>query len=479
MKFNHNHTKWILLALTIIAGVIRCFILDVISLDLEEQQIWFCGIQHTPFDTLLLLLKIKPFCLILTITSWITCWDGIFIEMLNRGVSVLAGILSVPLIFILARKFYSEIEGLISAGFISFSWICILTSLNIAEHSLLVMNALLYFIALITMLDNISEDGFVSKQENTFFILTGILLGFTSVWGILIIFVSFFYLLFFIKKLNIFLKTLARFSCIIIPIGLLFGVGLQHNIYSLNNYSSLDYITYISNAISNNYLISIVLISPIFYLIFVYIHRLFSKEEFGEDAKTKFNNSTLVVAIWLVGSVLGFILLTYLLKISFSLSDLVFILPPLFILISRSIVLISSKQKYQIIISSVFGLLLLLSVFINWDNINSKPEYDQMSRFLMCDKNNFSIFVSKHNGFPKEAKKYYLNKNNIKKPIFQLDNVDNAIQEGRSQKVDYIWFIADNNSDKEIVSELYKKKLISGGYRYKGVTIYKLKTKNN
>ena len=474
MKFNYSYTKWILLAITVIAGIIRCFILDVISLDTEEQKIWFCGIQYTPFDSLLFFLEIKPFSLILSITAWLTCWDGVFIEILNRSISVLAGVLCVPLIFILARKFYSEVEGLISAGFISFSWICISVSLNMAEHSLLVMNILLYFIALITMLDSISEEGIVSKQENNFFILTGILLGFTSIWGMLIVFVSFFYIFFFIKKLNIFLRTLARFSCIIIPISLFCFWGLKQDIYSLNNYVFLDYITFISDAISSNYFISIVLISPIFYLIFVYIRKLFSKEEFGEDAKTKFNNSTLLVAIWLLGSILGFVLLACLLKISFSLSDLVFVIPPLFILISRSIVLISARIKHQIIISSAFGLLFLLSVFLNLDNINNKPEYDQASRFLMRDKNNFVIIVSKDNNFPKEAKTYYLNKNNIKKPIFQIENIDKTLKEISKQNVDYIWFIADNDADKEIISELYKKKLITGGYRYKGITIYKL-----
>ncbi|MCL2039243.1 MAG: hypothetical protein FWG85_02305 [Bacteroidetes bacterium] len=474
MKFNYSYTKWILLAITVIAGIIRCFILDVISLDTEEQKIWFCGIQYTPFDSLLFFLEIKPFSLILSITAWLTCWDGVFIEILNRSISVLAGVLCVPLIFILARKFYSEVEGLISAGFISFSWICISVSLNMAEHSLLVMNILLYFIALITMLDSISEEGIVSKQENNFFILTGILLGFTSIWGMLIVFVSFLYIFFFIKKLNIFLRTLARFSCIIIPISLFCFWGLKQDIYSLNNYVFLDYITFISDAISSNYFISIVLISPIFYLIFVYIRKLFSKEEFGEDAKTKFNNSTLLVAIWLLGSILGFVLLACLLKISFSLSDLVFVIPPLFILISRSIVLISARIKHQIIISSTFGLLFLLSVFLNLDNINNKPEYDQASRFLMRDKNNFVIIVSKDNNFPKEAKTYYLNKNNIKKPIFQIENIDKTLKEISKQNVDYIWFIADNDADKEIISELYKKKLITGGYRYKGITIYKL-----
>jgi len=301
------------------------------------------------------------------------------------------------------------------------------------------------------------------------------LLAFSSIWGILIILISFFYSFFFIKKINIFLKTLARFAYMIIPIGLFTWWGLTLNIvYTANKYTAIEYLNSINYIISNNYFLSIILIIPIFYLIFIYIKRLFSKDEFGEDAKTKFNNSTLVISIWLAASVVGFILITFLLRINFHTSDLIFILPPLFILIARSIILISNKLKNQIIISSIFGFLFLISIFINLENINNKPEYNQAVRYIMRDKNEFGILIPAHNNFPKEAFTYYLQKNRIKNKIFLMDDFD-IITKKIDEDLDYFWLIFDNiHTDKKIISDLHKKNLIRAGYRYKGITIYKI-----
>jgi len=174
MKFTYKYTKWILLSLTVIAGIIRYFTLIDTTLNIEEQMLWYCGTNNL-FETFLLIIKQKPFSPILTITTWLTSWDGYYVEIINRSIAIMTGIFAVPLIFVLARKFYSEVEGIIAAGFITFSWSCIYTSHNITEHSLLLTFLLLYFIALITFLDRIAEEENVSTQENIFLIFLYIL----------------------------------------------------------------------------------------------------------------------------------------------------------------------------------------------------------------------------------------------------------------------------------------------------------------
>jgi hypothetical protein len=491
MKFNYIYTKWVLIGLIVIAGILRYFTLNTISLTLEEQLIWFAGIQNTPIESLLFIAKIKPFSLIIAITSWLSCFDGLYIELVNRAITIIAGIIAVPLGFILTRKFYSEIEGIIVAGFICLSWNCITASQNIVEYSFLLVFILLYFIALISFLDRISEEDselsdkiIIPKQESIFLIVSGLLVGFISIWGIAVVFISFFYTFFFIKKRNVFLQTIGRFAYIIVPLGLFSWWGLYQNIiYTSNKYTATDYLNSISSVITNNYILSILIIMPLFYLIFVYIKRIISKDEFGEDAKTKFNNSTLVISIWLVASVLVFVLITSLLRIRFTIDDLIFILPPLFILVARSIVLISSKLKHQIIIASIFGLFFVISVFINLENIDNKPEYNLAVRYVMRvikndNKNKYAIMMSadKNNIFPKEALTYYLKKNEIKNEVFVAKNINNVIKKiKKEKKVNYIWFIADNDyTNKKIIAEMIKKGLIQSGYRYKGITIYKI-----
>jgi len=485
-NFTYKYTKWILLSLVIISILLRYFTIENYSLDVEEQLLWFYGTRTTPFDSLMGLIQFKPLNLILSITNWITCSNGLNIEIVNRSISTFAGIVSVPLIFILARKFYSEIEGIISAAFITFSWNCINNSQNMAEHSLLLMFVLLYFIALITFLDRISEENFVSKQEYIFLITSGLLLGFTSIWGILIIGISFFYSFFFIPYIKTFLKTIVHFMAIIIPLGLFILWGLTTNIYTTNIYSAESYINSFNFVISNNYILSVVLILPIFYLAFLYIKRLFSKNTFGEDAKTKFHNSTLIITIWFIGSIIVVILFTLLLKIKLNSNDLIYIFPPLFILLARSIALISPKLKHQIIISSIFGCLFLISTLINLDYINNKPEYNQAIRYIMHSINNdktnsYGILMinNKQNILPKEAFSYYLKKNKIKNKLFLLDNKNNifdVIKQAKNTKLNYIWFIAnENNTNKNVISEIKNIELVLEGYRYKGLTIYKLK----
>jgi len=489
MNFTYKYTKWVLLALTIIAGILRYFTLTDTSFNLEEQIFWFCGTKNNFFESLLLFAKLKPFNLILSISTWITCWEGLYVEIINRSIAIITGIIAVPLIFVLARKFYSEVEGIIAAGFIAFSWNCIYTSQNISEYSLLLMFGLLYFIALITFLDRITEENYVPKQENIFLIITGLLLGFTSIYGILIVIISFFYTFFFITKIKIFIKTIIRFLYIIIPLGLLTWWALHQNIIYTNiKYNITDYINFINYIIANNYFLSIIIIVPIFYMLFVYLKRLFNKDEFGEDAKTKFNNSTLIISIWFVSSIIGFVLLIQLVQIKFYKDDLIFILPPLFILIARGIVLISSKLNYQIIISVMFGLQFFTSTIINLNIINDKAEYNSAVRYIKYaikdDSNNkYGILITgieKSDNFviSNEAFTYYLKKNNIKNDLLLFTDVVDIMEQAKEMGLNYLWFIADNDyTDTKIIAELRSKKLIQSGYRYKKIIIYILEVK--
>ena len=468
MKFNYYYSKWILIGIIIIAAALRFFTLNNFDLNFEEQLIWFAGMQNTPLDALICIVKIKPFSLILAITSWITCYNDLYIELVNRTITLLSGIIAIPLIFILTKKIYSEIEGIIAAGFIGLSFNCIIASQNMTEQSLLLTFSLLYFIALITFLDKLAEEEKTSKKDNIFLIITGLLLGLTSIWGILIILISFFYSFFFIKKIKIFLKTICRFGYIIIPLGLFTWWGLYQNIIYAD--FKTNYLNTINYIISNNFILSTIFIAPIFYSIFIYIKRAITKTESIEDAKTKFSNSTLIISIWLCASIIGFILITLFMKVKFTEIDLIFILPPLFIFIARSIVLISSKLNHQIIIGSAFGLIFLISIYFNLELIDNKPEYNQATRYIMRtnEDNQYNIMFYGNNIFSSEAFTYYLKKNNIKNNVILLNDIKNA-------NIDYTWFIADNSIDESIITGMFNKDLIIGGYRYKGVTIYQLK----
>ena len=475
-QFQNIYTKWILLALMLVAAILRYFTLTTTSFTIEEQELWAAASSGSIIDSISYINQVKPFSLLLGWTNWLFCWEGIYIEFFSRLVSFISSVLAVPLIFILSRKFYSETEGLIASSLIAFSWVCISTSQEISQYSLLLSFSIFYFIALITFLDRVSEEQIFNQIDTFLLVISGLLLGLLSVWGIMLVVVSFFYSFFFIKKINTFLRVTQRFLYILLPLSLLLLLNFNRPIiYSLYTPQWTDYIASFNYIITNNYLLSVIVILLLLYLGGVYIGRISSKEEKGEDAKTSFNNSTLVITICLVGSIIGFVLITFLLKFEFSRNDLIIFLIPLFLLLSRAIVLVSTKLKTQIILGSILAIVFLISTIINLEEINNKPEYDQVFRFIKTS----SVYDYQRYGLVYTSlmhqNDFYYKKYDIRFPQVVLKKDIKEIDDSGVLGIGVYWLINDNSINIEnYIKELKINNKFDGGYRFRGVTIYKI-----
>jgi hypothetical protein len=139
--------------------------------------------------------------------------------------------------------------------------------------------------------------------------------------------------------------------------------------------------------------------------------------------------------------------LTSLLHIKYTSNDLIFILPPLAILLARTIVLMSSKLIYRVIIGSALTIIIIISTLFNLHNIDNKPEYNQLFRYIAktdTSNNKYGICWTgiRYPIIPTEANKYYLKKNDINVPIFSFDgeskNIKNILITAKEKKIDYL-----------------------------------------
>jgi hypothetical protein len=348
-----------------------------------------------------------------------------------------------------------------------------------------------YFISLITYFDRISEEYVASNLEVFLFIISGILLGLSSIWGILIVVVTFFYSFFFVKKISTFIKVLTKFICILLPFAILiWGMNNFSNLFEFHSvtFNIIPYLQSINYIISNNYLLSIILISPLFYFGVVYIKRLMNPDDFGEDARTKFNNSTLIITIWLVGSIGVFICSTLLLNIEYEYADLIFLLPPAIILISRSIILFSNKLRNQIIFGVTYTIIVIIACLLNANYYSNRPfnnpDYNSASRYIMRNINKSSnnsygiVFTGIGSKFiTNDAYSFYLKKYHINMPIFTFNgsskNITPTIDSAKKQNLNYLWYVSDARiTAEELIRTLQSNAKLVDGFRYRGITLY-------
>ncbi|MDR0927571.1 MAG: hypothetical protein LBO69_07385 [Ignavibacteria bacterium] len=389
-NFKHQYTLWVLIALVIVAGAVRFWMAAYTSLGFEEQMLWFIGAKHSILDSIENIWYYKPTGLILGITAWLTNYQWLHYEILSRLISYLAGIAAVPFIFYLARKFYGEIEGLLAAAFIAVSWLCIDVSTTVSIYSLLLMLLIAYFLSLMSFFDDIAEERVPKVSTTITFVATGLLLGITSVWGIISIAISFFYTFFFITKPKQFFAIFSKFTFILIPMALLVWVYFQYDmIFEAHSIDILASLLALNTAIADNYVLTGVVVLPLLWLAGIYIKKLIyikiliKTNEERLDIKKIFANSTLLLTIWFVCSIAATLLLPYYLHIKYDISDLVFCIPPLAILVARSIVLFSQKVRRQLIIGGVLIASIILASYLNLSKLTDYTDYNQATHFIM------------------------------------------------------------------------------------------------
>jgi len=485
--FTYIYTKWILLALMIIAATLRIIGANTIPLNLEEQLLWFVGTQKSILEVFEAILQFQPNTPIIAFTTWMTNFKNIQNETLSRLPSLISGIVAIPLIFILARKFYSEIEGLIAASFVTFNWICINNSQTLNEYSILFSATLLYFISLMTFLDRISEENVVEKSDSVLLIFSGIVLGFTSICGILTILVTFFYSFFFIKKIDTFFRTVAHFITILLPLAiyLLFLSYISENLYT-TTFEAIYFFEGLNFIIANNLFFTVLICSPLLFLAFIYIKRLIKPSDFGEDSKTKFSNSTLILTIWLFGSIILLLVLAIFLKFDFKFNDLIIFLPPIIILIARSLVLTTTKLNNKIILGSILSLVIIITYILNFKNLYINPEYERVSRYIKFqtpENPKYGIIFAGNAGgknyqIPVEASNFYLKKNDIHFPTFtfgsQEENISAVLKKIKKENITYVWIICDTTViDSKFIRALKKNINLVDGFRYKKIILFK------
>jgi len=460
------------------------------SLNYEEQVYWFISNQKS-FAELLLLIKkhllsnniVANFNPAIIITNYFPIKIAGYNEFILRLPSLIYGVAAVPLSFFVARKFYSETEGLIVAGFFAFSYFFIKNSQDISSENLINLISLLYIIAAITFFDKIKDSNITSISDSIFVILTGCAFGIYNIKGIILIIITLFLSFFLIKKIKTFLKAFLHFAIIILIISAYAYISNSYSIISEKNIFSLQNVLINFNIIaSNNIFITILIFLPLLFLLYIYIKKVFAPKSFGEDARTSFLNSTLFLSVYFFIGICFIILSVYFLKVKFSPNELFFILVPIVILTARALVLISQKKSKQ-----YFGIILFIFFIVTntylIQNITSdkNPDYKSTARYLMHKINNFpfsgiALSGPAHDFFSTAPNIFYIKKYNIKAPIFYFDssrrNLPEIIQTARQNNIKYLWYINDKNMLYNYSEEYILKKYdIIEGLRYNKITL--------
>ena len=483
LEFENKYTKWILLTFILLGIIMRYIFCSINSLSAEEQIFWSISSQDslaTVFSLVKENIKSHNFIAFLLDFANYKIYDyfGIYSEYIVRLPAMLAGILSIPLSFILVRKLYSEAEALFVAVFFSFSWIHIQSWQAFNGWSIFLCLTILFFIALINFFNTLSTNKVIWSADIFFLIASAILLILSNIFGVILVFVGFCYSFFFVKQIKLFLRTAAYFFAIFILSALYYYFLFSNNFLSFSDkFSILDFFLSLNYLLSNNLLITGLLVLPLLFLIFVYIKKVFKRGKFGEDARTSFINSTLFLVIWLFGASGLFLLSIYFLHIKYVETDILFLLLPIIILGARGIVLLPKILKFQYIYLVVFSLIILINSYILQGSASMKnPDYDKAIRYVLRKSEQYNRNIVVLTGldkysFPKST--FYLKKYDIKYNIFLLNSYNLELPFRNT----YCWCFLDEQITKDLVKEnILRKFNVIDGLQYNNLTLLLIKT---
>lgn len=345
-------------------------------------------------------------------------------EAILRLPSVICGILSVLVIFLLGQLLYSYREGLVASCLMAFLYTPIYYSQEARPYASLLLLSLISIYFWVKILNHFKKEEKLSLAIFIFYILTATLCSYTHYFGLyFIILQGIALLMFLIPKPKVFKIVFFIYLLIfILYIPWLSGIGehLTSKSLALNNwirkpvslnFSFNNYFFYIFN---NSFILSL-LAYLLFFLLFLQglINNLKNKGHKG--IKAIYWHSDLILISWIVIPFIGAYLVSIFWKPVLSNRNLIISLPAFYLLFSRSLVQMPLRARYKIIITISIIIIALANLIFSKGYYSSfyKERFRETVKFIADnDKHyrNSQIIVW---GAPRSCFKYYFHKNGL------------------------------------------------------------------
>ena len=307
-----------------------------------------------------------------------------FSDFSLRYPSVIFGILSVVVTFMLARELFNQKIALLSSYFVGMSEFVIFNSKEARHYSMLLFLATLstyYFVKFLK-----------SKRSNTFlYILVSVLAIYTHYYFIFVIVLqNLLFVLFYDRnKLFSWIKTQALILLLFIPQLIRFvqqAMFISSNSWYGNSIPIRE-LTFMFESFNNQTGNLGLIIFGFFFLV-----GLFDLIKHNKNKRIIVKKSSFIMLIMFVGPLLLSIITSLTLFNTFGLARFfIYIIPPYYIIISKGILKIKNKNLLTIILI-IITLLLGQSVYTQWTT-NYKTEWKEAAHFLEENTNNSDVII--------------------------------------------------------------------------------------
>lgn len=321
-----------------------------------------------------------PFYIIL-LHSWIKLFDTS--EFSSRFLSVIFGVLSVGMIYLLAKKLFSERVAIITVLLMSFSPILIYYSQEARSYSLLVLLTIVSFYFFISYLEKRDTIHLIA------YVFFSLLLIYTHIFSFLVILIQNVYVLYIYRfrikpLLKWFAGQLALFILFIPWLPILFG-QISNSSFSTLWIPKPNVLILLSTsyAFFGGYLVLLIFIA----LLIVFI--------LTKKFKTIGKNKLVFVSLWIILPFLVVVTYSLLFSSLYNTRYMLFTLPAIYLLFAVTIDTVMPKKKF---ISWIIVFVLIVSSFISVaDQVKriDKDDWRTTSEYIKQNvKENDAVFIN-------------------------------------------------------------------------------------
>jgi len=407
-------------------------------------------------------------------------------EAMLRFPSAVAGVFSIWLIFLLGKTLYSRREALIAAGLMAVSWCPIFYSQEARSYSLLLLFTQITTFLWISLLRNFQDE---EKKWKPLllagYIISAIIICYLHYFGLFVIALHGLGLFVVCLKQK---KNLFPIGLLYLPVFLAYIPWLPTMFEHLSKgpiwivrpkfYHLTDYFNFCFNHTTY-----IILILSVFYLLF-FISRV-KKCASSEERKTMFtfSNPTFLLLLWFIIPVATVYIKSLVSVPIMTNRNLIISLPPLYLLLARSIAALPLKQRtLHFIAVGVVAIIFIDLIFVK--RYYSTPEKEQIRdavEYIVKNDPDRSVIIG-YAYNPKFFNYYFCKLNSCRRIDFSggeekdIEYITEVLKTNSSQ---YIWFITEHREPEEKFVAYLKNKYHLRAYKeYIGAKIWLFECKN-
>lgn len=440
----------LLLIIVLLGGALRIYKLDFQSLWVDELATLRRAEVESVSNIIYMAetIDIHPPGIYIIYYYWLKIFSNS--EFNFRLLSAIAGILSIIAVYVLAKKLYSEKEGLISAVLVAVSWFPIYYSQEARPYSLLLLFSILSTLFYWQIVKQFLSDKNTSVSTYVLYILSAVITIYLHYFGTYLIFLQGVFLFFIsMKTKKYFFKWLTAYLIIFISylpwipsMAAQFRGGVGTGIYSAPNFEGiLDYLYYINN---NSRLIFIL---TIFIMLIAWLSFIRNNTKNKSSQFKSLSGETTFLLLWFFIPLICIIVLSHAVRPVFSYKNMIITYAAFPILISRLIVnsRFSDLIKTIIVISFVSILLYNLIYHSEYYQKPTKEQFREVVQHVIKHYDNETDADILALTYAREYFDYYFQKFNSNLKVdecIQLENNDDKIEKALSRcKSKYLWLI--------------------------------------